>query len=101
MSLLRAVGRFWIVIVLISLCGVIAASNSEQVIVNIPAYGEFSYPLGFTFVMAFAFGASMVLFYFWIDVFQKTLKIRRLEKQLRKFSADSTSVTTAIESTNI
>ena len=83
MALVRALGRFWIVIVALSFGGAIAFVNSEPVVVTMPTYGDYSIPLGMSFILAFAFGATTVIFYFWLDVFKKTLTIRRLRKEIR------------------
>ena len=84
MQLIRAIGRFWIVILVVLFSGVVAFVNSDTVVVNIPLYGEFTIPLGLTFILAFGVGASTVLFYFWVDVFMKTLTIRKLRKELQR-----------------
>ena len=59
--------------------------------VNMPMYGEYSIPLGMTFILAFAFGASTVIFYFWLDVFVKTLTIRKLKRELRQYQGQPTA----------
>jgi uncharacterized integral membrane protein len=75
------------VILAIAFGGTIAFVNSDSIIVNIPTIGEYSLPLGLTFILSFAFGATTVVFYFWLDVFMKTLTIRKLKKELRNYQS--------------
>jgi len=84
MGLLRAIGRFWIVIIVMLLAGTVAFVNGDPVVVTVPMYGDFSIPLGLSFMLSFGLGASTVLFYFWVDVFMKSLTIRKLRRELAK-----------------
>jgi len=83
MFLLRRLFGFWLILLLLSAGGIAAFFNQEPIVIRLPYFGPYTTPLGLALIISFAIGASVVVFYFSLEVMKKSFEIRRLKKEIR------------------
>jgi len=85
---LNSLLRFWFVLIVAAIGGVVAFFNQKPILVSLPYFGSYETPLGFALIAAFILGASLVVFYFFVEFLKKSLQIRSLKKQVERLEGN-------------
>jgi uncharacterized integral membrane protein len=88
MTLLLKIARFWLILVAALFCGYVAVYNKEPITLALPPWiDHVTVPAYTGLAAAFLGGATLALVAFSTELLVKTLKIRRLSRQVKDLKA--------------
>lgn len=90
--------RLWLGIILTTYAIYLALNNTDRMVIQVPPFvSQISLPVYIIAGVFLLVGSFMTMIFIGIDLFKKTLMIRRLKKQLQKLEAGSLSTETLKE----
>jgi uncharacterized integral membrane protein len=85
---MAAMLKFIFLLIGIAAGSVICFVNLDPVVINIPFGSPMQVPQAFVLVLAFFFGVLTMFFQFSLDIFRKTMEVRKLNRRLRQLEAE-------------